>query len=156
MLMTTEIGKMKMECKIERVVLCVIVCALVLYCYNISSQKVTSDNSGQCAPQPECKCESQRTEPQYSEGEKPKQGVMSLTATDIWNRHKIDYDPELRAEFELLLSQGVSSKDKQLVDLVRRLLDPPSTHIMRKPAHAIFQTPQAKAVDSLYDGQVSC
>ena len=41
------------------------------------------------------------------------------------------------------------------MDLVRRFVDPPSAHGMPKVPRSIFQTPQAKAVDKLYNGQVS-
>ena len=79
----------------------------------------------------------------------------SAVATDIWNRHKIDYDSELRAEFEVLLKQQVGSTDTRLVGLVRKLLDPPVSHAMRKLSHVLFQTPQAKTVDDLLNSQVS-
>ena len=76
-------------------------------------------------------------------------------ALDVWNRNKIDYDTGLRAEFERLWSKELESNDKDLVALVKKMLDPPSEHGMRKPVHTIFQTPQAKAVDDLFHAQVS-
>ena len=72
-----------------------------------------------------------------------------------WNRPKIEYEVNLSAEFHRLCAiENLPPTDRNLLTLVHQLLDPPSTHSVRKQAHAIFQTPQAKAVDNYYKAQV--
>ena len=77
-----------------------------------------------------------------------------LHALDIWNRHRITYDPLIGAQFERLMMLQPASDNGDLVQMVKTLLDPPANHPVRKTVHGIFQTPQASHVDRLYKGQV--
>jgi hypothetical protein len=79
----------------------------------------------------------------------------TLTARQIWNTHRITYDAAFRQDFERHLRDKSGNNDPSLVSLVRSALDPPSQHSKRKMTHSLFQTPQAKAVNDLFKGQVS-
>ena len=49
------------------------------------------------------------------------------------NEIVLDYDSQLRAIFNRLLLRKASAVDPELVQLVRKLIDPPSTRILKDP-----------------------
>ena len=95
-----------------------------------------------------------RTTPTHTTTPSANSDVERIIVSGV-NRQRLEYEPHLASLFDELCSRQAQSADPDLVSLVKQLMDPPSGHGLRKPAHAIFQTPQAQAVDEHFKEQVS-
>ena len=70
------------------------------------------------------------------------------------NSVKTDCDPHLRNWFHALLKRKAPSHDAELIEFARALIDPPSTHPLRKLPWGLRSTPQAEFIDKLLNEKV--
>jgi hypothetical protein len=64
-----------------------------------------------------------------------------------YNKHSLD-------QLQRLISRNATSRDAEVISLVRDLMDPPSNHMVKNVRH-IVSTPQSKEVLTLLDNKVS-
>ena len=62
----------------------------------------------------------------------------------------MEFDVEVQTIMQSLADRKASSRDPQLIKLVKRLLDPPPTEGTLTLSKQILDTPQSKEVDALF------
>ena len=70
------------------------------------------------------------------------------------NAVKTDCDPYLRNWFRSLLKRKAPSNDPELIRFAHAMIDPPSTHPLRKLPWGLRSTPQATFIDNLFKEKV--
>ncbi len=87
-------------------------------------------------------------------------GLQYSTEHHIWdgvprrvNALATDYDPYLNKSIHDAIATGASPQDPRVVNLVRKLLDPPSERMI-KLARRVVKTPQTEAVEKILRNKV--